>query len=71
MTPREIVAKLKAAGFELFKRGSRHDLYKKGDFIQPVARAGNGSSNPRAVKSLNALLRRIERGQGLPPGRYV
>jgi hypothetical protein len=69
MTNREIVRKLMDAGFVFFKRGSRHDLFAKDGYVVPVPH-GTGS-NPRAVSSLKSLLRRVERGQLRPAGRFV
>ena len=69
MTNREIARTLVDSGFTLFKRGSKHDLYKTGEHITPVPH-GTGT-NPRAAKSLRSLLRRVEREQPLTAGRYV
>lgn len=69
MTSREIVRKLEEAGFALLKRGSRHDLYVKGAVVAVVARCESG--NPRAASSLRALIRRAERNQAPPVGRYI
>lgn len=70
MTSREIIRKLEEAGFVLYRRATRHLLYKKGEYIVPVV-PGSTSNNPRAVKSLRATLRRVERGQLRPAGRFV
>lgn len=70
MTSREIIRKLEENGFELYRRGARHLLYKKGEWIVPVV-PGSISNNPRVVRSLRALLRRVERNATPPAGRYV
>lgn len=70
MKTHEIVRELTAAGFVLLKDGSRHQLYKKGAVVVPVVRSSS-NTNPRAVRSLRAVIRRAARGATPQPGRYV
>lgn len=64
MGPKEMVRKLKDAGFVLYKRGKKHDVYRKGDHLVPISRGTKVFF--RTLIANKVLIRRLDRMEAAP-----
>lgn len=56
MTRKQKIKILREEGFILFKAGSKHEIWRKGDITYVISRGGK--QNPRYDASLRTVIRR-------------